>query len=213
LEARELLSMSDVSPFLRSTSTATGPSPAVGLPAHSPPHRVCFPHPGLPFPLAGPTLPSDHLHACLGHVATVPVSTSTPHSASGACPTQRPPIPPFRPLWLYATLDGITSALRLDELLPRLASPTIGCALVSRSTTHTCPTFRVDHLDSAGRTVHRQTLACFHHEGLIALESHSRRTASVRAAPPPARSSFAARAVLTGNLSRPMEYLRHFTPS
>jgi transposase len=107
-------------------------------------------------------------------------------------------------LWLYATLDRITSARQLDQLCRDRLPYQWLCGGVSLNY-HTLADFRVDHYDRLNE-LFSDTIACFQREGLIALERTAQDGLKVRAAA--GESSFRSEATLRAALHQAQEYLR-----
>jgi transposase len=107
-------------------------------------------------------------------------------------------------LWLYATLDSITSARQLDKRCRDSLPYQWLCGGVSLNY-HTLADFRVDHLDRLNE-LFSDTIACFQQEGLITLERTAQDGLKVRAAA--GESSFRREETLREALQKAQEYLR-----
>src|SRR4051812_21489355 len=113
--------MSDVVPLSPSSQAATGHAPAVGPPAHAPAQPRLRP---INRDLCSSSsldqlLPWDHLARLVwAYVGELDLGDFYARiRAVGGVPGRNATDPALLvALWLYATLDGITSALRLDEL-------------------------------------------------------------------------------------------------
>jgi transposase len=106
-------------------------------------------------------------------------------------------------LWLYATLDGSTSARRLDQLCRDSLPYQWLCGGVSLNY-HTLADFRVDHLDQLNALL-TDTIACFQQEGLIDLQRTAQDGLKVRAAA--GEGSFRREETLRAALQKAQEYL------
>jgi transposase len=107
-------------------------------------------------------------------------------------------------LWLYATLDGTTSARRLDELCRDRLPYQWLCGGVSLNY-HTLADFRVEHCDRLNE-LFSDTIACFQQEGLIDLQRTAQDGLKVRAAA--GECSFRREETLQAALHQAQEYLR-----
>jgi transposase len=107
-------------------------------------------------------------------------------------------------LWLYATLDGVTSARRLAELCEGFLPYQWLRGGVSLNY-HTLSDFRVDNLERLDQ-LFSDTVACFHQEGLIALERTAQDGLKVRASA--GEGSFRREGTLLKALADAQEYLR-----
>jgi transposase len=83
-------------------------------------------------------------------------------------------------LWLYTTLDGVSSARYLDDLCRYHLAYQWLCGGVSLNY-HTLSAFRVDHQDLLD-DLFSDSIACFQQEGLITLERTAQDGLKVRAA-------------------------------
>jgi transposase len=86
----------------------------------------------------------------------------------------------FVALWLYATLDGVTTARRLAQLCQRCLPYQWLCGGVSLNY-HSLADFRVDNTERL-EALFTDTIACFQQEGLITLERTAQDGLKVRAA-------------------------------
>jgi transposase len=107
-------------------------------------------------------------------------------------------------LWLYATLDSITSARQLDKLCRDSLPYQWLCGGVSLHY-HTLADFRVDHRDRLN-ALFSDTIACFQREGLIDLERTAQDGLKVRAAA--GESSFRREETVREALQKAQEYLQ-----
>jgi transposase len=106
-------------------------------------------------------------------------------------------------LWLYATLDGVTSARRLDQMCRHHLAYQWLAGGVSLNY-HTLSDFRVDHLELLDE-LFTDTIACFQQEGLIALERTAQDGLKVRASA--GECSLRREGTLREALSKAQEYL------
>ena len=113
----------------------------------------------------------DFVRTVVGYVETLDLSelyakiSVTPHSVG------RDAIDPriLFALWLFATLEGISSARKLDRLTTRDVAYMWICGGVSVNY-HTLSDFRKDHGELLERIL-TDSVAVLHHQGLIQLES------------------------------------------
>lgn len=109
----------------------------------------------------------------------------------------------FVALWLYATLDGVSTARRLARLCRGYLPYQWLCGGVSLNY-HSLADFRVAHTQKLDELL-SATIACFQHEGLIALERTAQDGLKVRASA--GECSFRREESLQAALQKAEEYL------
>jgi len=107
-------------------------------------------------------------------------------------------------LWLYATINGVTSARRLDELCRHhlVYQWLRGGASLNY---HTLSGFRVEHHDLLNE-LFTDSIACFQQEGLVELDRTAQDGLKIRAAA--GECSFRREGSLRKALAKAQEYLR-----